>query len=361
MKLDLFSTLDDVSEDRLHPKFKFLRDSPLLRREREVLISWTEGFLDRDNKIVKEFQTTFHSSFWEFYLHEVFKTSGLRIDFSKDRPDFIIDSPFQLYSEAVVSNIKATGRKEKERGLDDILEVFNPPHLNDKYQALVNESIVRNSNALLNKSNKYTNSYVNLDWVDEGAPYAIALSSYDQINYGQEYYYAMMALLYGMYYNPATKKFKKISEIFKPDTDSVIPVGLFHNEAFSHVSAVIFSCTLTLGKLTSLANSLIEESGHMNQVINVRHDYEEPFYKIQKVCKSNPEELTDGLMVFHNHKAKNPLPLDVLENSNAMQFTYNDLGGKFEANNSPIVARLNLPKIYPIDPVIIDLSNRYNS
>ncbi len=126
MALDLFTKLGDIDESALHQKFKFLRDEPLLDGERAILTSWTEGFVDRDNKIVKEFQTTFHSSFWEFYLYKVFKEAGFTIDFTKDRPDFLINSPTELNIEAVVSNIKQGGAGEESRTMDNILSMLEP-------------------------------------------------------------------------------------------------------------------------------------------------------------------------------------------------------------------------------------------
>jgi hypothetical protein len=159
MTLDLFKKIDDVDESALHPKFKFLRDEPLLDGERAVLISWTDGFVDRDNKIVKEFQTTFHSSFWEFYLYKVFKEAGFTIDFTNDRPDFIVNSPTELNIEAVVSNIKLSGAGEESRTLDNILSMLEPPHLQENYKEFLDEAIVRNSSAILSKNKKYLTGY----------------------------------------------------------------------------------------------------------------------------------------------------------------------------------------------------------
>lgn len=48
--------------------------------EREVLSGWASGFRDRDGKFVKEFQTTYNSSFWELYLFAAFKDLGCTAD-----------------------------------------------------------------------------------------------------------------------------------------------------------------------------------------------------------------------------------------------------------------------------------------
>ena len=69
MKLELYHRIKDIDVRKWHPKFKLLMNEKLqFFRERHLVSNWTEGFVDRDEKIIKEFQTTFHSSFWEFYL-----------------------------------------------------------------------------------------------------------------------------------------------------------------------------------------------------------------------------------------------------------------------------------------------------
>ena len=68
--MDLFEVSSQLSEEKLHPKFKWLRDS--LFEEIKIVEEWAKDFIDKDNKFIHEFQTTFHSSFWELYLHKVF-------------------------------------------------------------------------------------------------------------------------------------------------------------------------------------------------------------------------------------------------------------------------------------------------
>lgn len=345
MSLDLFEDIG-IPEDKLHPKFKFLRDKDFFEGERKIISSWVKGFIDRDNKIVQEFQKTFHSSFWEFYLFRVFSEMGFEIDFSKDRPDFIIQKPIKLFIEAVVSNIKQSGRPESDRNIDDVLSMIVPPHLQENFEADLDEAIVRNSNAILGKSRKYLDQYRNCDWVDEQTPFIIALSSYDQVNYGKEYLYPMMALLYGLYFNPEKDDYEDKTHIIKPNTDSKIPLGLFQDNSFKHISAIIFSSNTTLGKLTSLSVSANNSPMQQQRVINIREDYEPPYYKIQDVHRDNPEELSDGLFVFHNPFASNKLSKEVFKASNALQINFDEQGFNAEGNNLPIYSRFNMNKLF---------------
>ncbi|MDR3565839.1 MAG: hypothetical protein P4N59_31000 [Negativicutes bacterium] len=126
MSIDLFQTLPDLHDDKLHAKFKLLRDNLTLTAEKAVIIEWADGFIDRDNKIVKEFQTSFHSALWEIFLYAFMKEAGLQVDYSKNRPDFIITAPKRMFVEAVVSEIKNEGRKEDTRDFDDMLEATMP-------------------------------------------------------------------------------------------------------------------------------------------------------------------------------------------------------------------------------------------
>lgn len=362
MKLDLFKTLSGVNEDELHPKFKLLRDEISLMVEKQLVIDWTDGFVDRDNKIVKEFQTTFHSSFWEFYLFKVFSELKFEIDFSKDRPDFIITAPEKIFIEAVVSNVKRDGREEKSRNIDDVLSMIVPPHKQDDFDEVLIEGIIRSSNAINVKSKKYLEKYRSCSWVDEKAPFVIALSSYDQVNYGREHFYPMFALLYGQYFDPASDQYEAIGSVIKPGTNTAIPLGIFQDDSHEHISAIIFTCTVTLGKLTSLAISGGSEQAVLNSVLNIRHDYEPPHYKVQEVSVENPEYLTDSLYVFHNPFAKSKLNPSVFEGSNVIQAVPTEEGFRMVGDNLPIYSRLNISKLLVsqglVDFIIRDFNTR---
>lgn len=338
--LDLFELRDDISPGLLHSKFSTLRNEPLLHLEREIINEWSRGFSDRDGKFSKEFQTTFHSSIWELYLFAVLKELGLKVDFSKNRPDFIVSGQIEFYMEAVVSEIKKGGRSESTRNENDLFSMLEPIHKDENFQTLIDEAITRHSNSILSKHRKYTNEYIKCDWVKEDAPFVVALGSYDQVNYGREFHYSMMALLYGFRFNPDVQEYVKENSIIKPDTTSEIPIGIFADKSYEEISAIVFSCTVTMGKLTSLAIS--KNSAHpTNFVFNIRHDVDPPHYKIQIVSQEVPEELTDGLFVFHNPNARNPLPKSIFEGSNAIQVCARDGAIEFSGDNLPLVARFN--------------------
>ncbi|MGE6397374.1 hypothetical protein [Chryseobacterium scophthalmum] len=338
MALNLFTELKEIKDEKLHAKFKYLRNN--LFREQLVLQKWVEKFEDRDNKIIKEFQMSFHSSFWEFYLYAVFTEIGCTVDFSQNRPDFIIDSPKRILVEAVASGINTvSGRSESTRTANDTSSMLLPPHKQPDFFEVMDEAITRYSNSIYSKKEKYK-EYAECSWVTGEEPYVIALGSYAQVNYGREYIYPMMALLFGDYYDPSQQKYIDKTFIKKPGTDVDIPLGLFRNPEFGDISAILFSCTATLGKLTSLANSSSEWPS-INHVLNIRHDFEEPYYKLHEVSPQNPEFLTDGLFVFHNPYAKNKLDVSLFQQTNALQVYIEDGKMLFAGENLPIYARHN--------------------
>jgi hypothetical protein len=345
MVLDLFKNYSELNETMLHPKFLLLRDREMFVQQKKILLEWTKGFVDRDNKIVKEFQTSFHSSLWEFFLHALLLDSGFELDQSHSRPDFMVMAPHQINIEAVTSGIKQKGRPESTRDMSDILDNLTPPHLQHDYYSLLDEAIVRHSNAIRGKQQKYLKDYAHCEWIKPNVPFVLALGSYDQVNYGREFYYPLLALLYGFYYNAEENSFYKKTHITKSGSDADIPIGLFLDNSYKEISAIIFSCTVTLGKLTSLAVSRGADAFNKHQkVLTIRKDFQDfPYYKLHEVSVNNPELLDDGVMIFHNPNAEVKLSPDAFAHTNIVQFTFEDNSVNF-LGNFPIVARLNISK-----------------
>lgn len=360
MKLDLYKNIKGLDETKQHKKFLLLKNEIQFRYEKELLCNWTEGLIDRDKKFIREFQETFHSSFWEMYLFKLFIEAKFELDQTHQMPDFIIKAPCELYVEAVVANIKDTGRKESERTLEDQMSMAIPPYLQDDFYQLLDEAIIRSANAIKYKHEKFKNEYVNRDWINTTNPFIIAMSSYDQVNYGREYIYPMLALLYGMYFEADTENFVKKDKVIKKETGAEIPLGIFLNNEYADVSAVIYSCTITLGKLTSL--SVSEGNPSFNAVYNIRRDCNTNKYLLHVVDQKSPEDLADGVFIFHNPNAKNKLPEDFFQRIAVTQFYYEDGQLSYKGNEMPIISRINTSKILvPVfEGMIIENLRKYN-
>ena len=104
--MDLFTPI--VSPDKFHPNFQRVL-VPGRAGEREIVSQWAEGFPDRDNKFVRELQTTFNSSFWEIYLYQLFKSYSYELDWTHASPDFWLQTTYgeiiveACYSEEVLA------------------------------------------------------------------------------------------------------------------------------------------------------------------------------------------------------------------------------------------------------------------
>src|SRR5437870_2107314 len=144
--MDLFSPL--VPEADWHPNFRALMIPEFGDAERETIVEWTSDFSDRDGKFVKEFQTTFNSSFWELYLNAAFRDVGYRADFSFSRPDFVIryGSGQALTAEAVIASHADGYRPEWDRPF----ELLN----NIDRQQILDYATIRIANAIWSKYQK---------------------------------------------------------------------------------------------------------------------------------------------------------------------------------------------------------------
>ncbi|WP_312444559.1 hypothetical protein [Lacrimispora sp.] len=361
MILDIFNPELGARKEDWHPKVKLL-DRPGLIGQKKTLENWTDGFLDRDGKIIREFQKNFHSSFWEFFLYAMFKEIGFQIDMTHHAPDFMVTAPYKINVEAVIANIREKGRQEETRDMDDILSMITPPFAQPDFYEVLDESIFRMSNSIIKKHKKYLKDYSKHDWISKETPYVIAACSYDQINYGREYIYSMLALLYGFYYDAKEDTFNWKETIKKPSSERDIQLGLFFNSEYCEISAIIYSSMVTIGKLTAMHISQGGVSDNFVLQLWKDHDSSERPYAIQIVGPEAPELLTEGIFVFHNPTAKHSLPLDAFHQNGIVQYYFVD-GVLHTDAKQETIARLDLPRImmdqlYPYIEQQMSLYNR---
>lgn len=158
--MDLFTPL--VEEKKLHPNFfKIVQDSNDFAQK--VILNWAEGFVDRDNKFVFEFQTTFNSSFWELYIFACLKQLNLSIDFTYSSPDFVVNRLNEIFIiEAATANNAADSPEEWKRDIESLE--------NMDINTVVDFATIRLANALVSKYKKYKSSYAGLSHV-KGKPF----------------------------------------------------------------------------------------------------------------------------------------------------------------------------------------------
>ncbi|MFA9375012.1 MAG: hypothetical protein ACERKK_12740 [Poseidonibacter sp.] len=333
-----FDLFEIVTKNKLHPNFQNLLH-PKYKLVREVLESWTEGFEDRDNKFAKQFQETFNSMFWELYLYQCLRVLKMDIDFSKQSPDFAVKSPYgnEFIIEAVITNgtegDKHHYEKDKKR----------------TYEELINFASVRILNSICEKykhymgiGDKYKKSkYVDLEHV-KGKPFVIALAPFEQNAFFIQNNQAINLVLYGQRVKTkinedkeVTAKFINIDKIQKNEK-TLLDVGLFTNDKYKEISAVIFSTTATFSKAVSCSDAecIIQANTFHIKEGRITNELPNEMYF---------ESLLDGLQIHRNPFAAVPLDLTEFSNYEISSYTYNPLTETVivNQNNNTLVSRIS--------------------
>jgi hypothetical protein len=344
--MDLFTPV--VPDQRRHPNFRQV----LLRLgggEIDVIRGWAEGFEDRDGKLVKEFQTTFNSTFWEVYLHGLFKAYGHKINLSPARPELWVESRHgDVLVEAVTANAAQNSEVEwaPKNGFDEDIA-------NKNFWPLNREAIIRLSNALAFKSEKYLTDYRGLAHVPD-KPFVVAIAPFEQPYFQHQYDRAIRALLYDIYVDetaycknpqayPNGPPDISLGSVTK-DNGTEINLGIFLDEQWSHVSAVMFSCVGTWGKAIAMSNKA--QLGVVESMWGIGA-YGKPTKRAAPIGIPS-EGISDGMQIFHNPKAKFPLPREVFRRRGVVQHFQDDSGWAFEGKDRCLMIRVP-QTIYVVD------------
>ena len=251
--MDLFKVIVDI--DKLHPNFRNLLKE---KYAQTVLNEWSLGFVDRDNKFVKEFQTTFNSSFWELYLHAIFTYLRFKINYSYKAPDFNISkNNLTINVEAVTTNHPKDGTPEYDR-----IEALEKLYSSNRTEAgreeileeIVSLSTERIMQSIIQKSKKYIENYGKLNHV-KGTPFVLAIGSYEQPLFYYQGTGAIERVLYGLKeakYIEGKPFFDFTDNVLKRSNNALIPIGVFNDNKYGHISAVIFNPVASFGKVRAL-------------------------------------------------------------------------------------------------------------
>ncbi len=300
--LDLYTL--QIDEEKLHPNFKHLLKDKAATRS--VIKDWTKGFIDRDGKIIKEFQSTFNSSFWEFYLHAAFTELGFSFDYSVDRPDFLLAKEgIELVAEAVIANNPNEGQPEWERE--------SKPHFSKKLMHEVIElAMIRILTAIDGKHKKVLNNYGKLPHV-KGRPFILCLAPFEQPYFFAQGDQAIRKVLY-KFDAPLYQRNEETGEVRIVGETAVnevvkhngieLPLGLFTDDRMKEISAIIFSSTATMTKVKAL-NSKEHPFTIFSAVRYQKEAWDTPYF-ISKYGGGYDETLLDGLHIYLNPFAEVP-------------------------------------------------------
>ncbi|VAW64811.1 Glycosaminoglycan attachment site [hydrothermal vent metagenome] len=302
--LNLFHVI--ANETKLNANYKslMLEESKPIR---DVICRWASGFEDRDNKFNHEFQTTFNSSFWEIYLYQCFKDLNLSVDFSKASPDFTLKS-----TEGAVLNVEAVTANHAH---DSEPEWSNSDSNISDHKKFLDFACVRILNAIKSKHEKYLNTYSKYDHVKDN-PYVIAIAPFEQRFFFMQNNEAIIRVLYGQGVD-SSNQFKevKVPTVLK---NSSIPLelGVFTNDKYKEVSAVIFSTIATIGK--AITQSDLERDIRVSRFHEINGLISE-----FKPNDKHFETHLDGLQVHHNPYATIKLNPDLFNKYEVTHYYYN--------------------------------------
>lgn len=337
MEIDFLTPIVPDHEQHINFKNIILHKSKSFENSFNLI---AEDFYDKDNDIVKKFQMQFNPAFWEIYLHGVLKYLGIETINEHTSPDFVLKN---ASIEAVVASNARNKKCEYDCNIIDMLNI-------DLHE-LNTESILRYSSVISKKYNLYLKKYSKKNFVAE-KPFIIALGSYDQPSFYMEYDRAMIPVAYGLYVDEKNDYNGDIAYQFgecpvkhmkylKNSNGSDVKLGIFTDDKMQWLSAIIFSCTATISKIRRFQfdeETLIIFEG---QIIDENHN----LYSIKSLNFDFPESLHDGLQVYHNPYAAQPLSNDFLNFPGITHYNYNIEKGYFERHinqRSLIMRRSNV-------------------
>ncbi len=319
-----------LPEDKLHKNYLSILKSTK-KEDRDELLRWCKGFPDRDNKFVKEFQTTFNSSFWEVYLYALFQELQFPMNWEHASPDFHVETKSQ---ELIIEATTASNTRGKKPEWERDLNFSDLPR--KKFREVNRESIIRLSNAITSKNTKYQKKYQSLEHV-VNKPFLLAVAPFEQPHFNIQYDVPITALLFDYYVdedayieNPDLYQNGppgvSLGSVEK-DNGSLIKLGFFENESFSDISAIIFSTTATWGKVEVMSKgskfnrfvSSIWFEGKSNKLK----------YNSSKASQYT-ENIRDGLMVFHNPYAKFPVDPKIFKIDGVVQIFMDKITRKID-------------------------------
>lgn len=300
-----------VPEKRQHPIFKMIL-ADCYAPERAVMQGWAEGFIDRDGKFVQEFQMSFESGLWELYLYAALKEWKLPVDLSHHAPDFVVGGAIPFGLEATIAAPAMGGKPAYGYSAQDIPDDFTEFNI---------QATLRVCNSFTGKVKRFREYYSHLSHMRD-KPFVIAIASFDRPMAHLSAARPVTAAFYGLYHDEAAtphdaKDVVSYNISAVPKNDNVnIGVGLFCDDSYSDVSAVVHSSLATWGKLRALADN--PDAKTIYTTFHPAKGQLRPEIRHARKC-DYVEHLLDGLYVLHNPFAKRPLPKGLFDHPRIAQ------------------------------------------
>jgi len=303
-----------IAGAKLNAKFLHLRDSRNQSAARELLREIGPWAVDLDGNLVRDFQTTgFDARTWELYLLAAFTELGFGFDRSDAVPDYrLVKDDAKIFVEATTAN-PTGGREFDIRGAP-------PPPPDDFWGYIEHEMPQKFGSPLLSKVRK---RYWERPEV-AGHPFVIALADFHAPASMVWSHTALPLYLYGVgvevrYREDGSKYGTEKALGDHIVGDKIVPANFFAQPRTEHISAVLFSNAGTISKFNRMGvlagfgdpEVTIVRKGLVNdpspdafEGIPFEFNIEDPAYQ---------EQWADEIEIYHNPRARIPLPHDVFE------------------------------------------------
>lgn len=337
---DLFQNFEN--DDKQHPFYKLLKSNIGLTSAKEAISEVSYHYKDIDGNFIEQFQSLngFDSRVWELFLFCFFREQFFSFKRNFYAPDYMIEKFNQeIAVEAVIVSRKTD---------------FENEHLNSEeiQKKLENETPLLFGSALASKMNKVDKDGKKY-WEKEhviNKPFLIAIADFHDTMSMTWTYNALLDYLYGYKYEHSFDengelivKPIKIENYIKPN-GTEIPSGFFFQPNSENVSAIIFSSCGTLSKFNRMGKqaglgSPIPTLIRMGAFYNHEPNADKPNLIHYQVNENSNETWSEGVVVFHNPNARNPLNPEFFDDKVAQTF--------FDEDDKLTYSKM--PKVFPFN------------
>lgn len=295
--------------EKLHPYFRALSEQEGYSPAKEIIREIVYAFEDPDGNYVEQFQSTaFNSRLWELYLYAYLHEADFDLSQDYPTPDFTCEKfGMTVCIEAVTVN-------PTQNAIDEDMPT-TPEGIQAKLQDYMP---IKFGSPLFSKLNK---EYWKQKHV-KGNPLIFAIHDFHQENSMLWSSSALMSYLYGIRHNwekdldgnltiiPTKIEAHKYGE-------KEIPSGFFFIPEAENISAVLFSNSATISKFNRMGK-LAGFGSRRVKMIRVGTCYNNDpnatnfqTFEVEVDEKVYQEKWRDGLSMYHNPRARNPIPVDL--------------------------------------------------
>jgi hypothetical protein len=340
---DVFEQINKPQQE--HPHFVLLRDNSAYSSAKEAIKEVSYHYKDVDGNFVDQFQSLngFDARLWELYLYCFFREQLFNFNRNHEAPDYIIEKGrTKIAVEAVIIS-----RKDKN------FEPKHPKTPDEMNRLLQNEIPLMVSNAIYDKAKKkyWEKTHV------KGLPFALAIADFHDAGSMTWTFEAFLTVLYGLKptiqndeNNASTQGFEQITSFTKTN-GTEIPAGLFHQEHYNDISAIIYNPTATISKFNRIGRQA--GLGTLETTLTwfaAFHDHTAgalvPKMAMLTIDESSGEPWSGGATIFHNPNAR--VRLDPM--------LFDDQVAHYHFEDGKIVSII--PEVHPYSGWVLNLAKK---